>query len=630
MSPALDALRLRVPPGLAVRLRALAWSALDGTRTSIGSSPAVDWPSGVPRGALPSEWRDVDPRSWDRVLRVALAAEAGDLVGLGGARRWGGDWHADPGRGGRYDPRALYRTRPGLQFRTRAEIRVPWETARFQEAIPIALLAATHNLRDSVRRFVRRVRAWRRCSPHPYGIHWMNSMEVAIRGINLHLAWSIVRHLLSAPDDRYLRRLLHLHGMHLMLFPEDEGVKGNHYLCILAGLVVLGSAFRTTPDGARWIARGWESFQREVRHQVNGDGTYFEGSIGYHRLAMEAILLAVGAGLRSGLAIEPRVADRLARMAEFVEAYVRPDGSYPLVGDADDGRVVAADPDLRDDHRYLAAAVRRLLGADVGAGPVPVDVAILAPRGIADRGPHRVQPEVRAFPDGGYWFLGNRASGDRCLVRCGPAGAEGNRGHAHCDQLGIDLCVGGVPLLVDRGSGAYAGDLALRNLLRSTEAHNVVRVDGQEQSRFPRDGCFRMEDDAHAECLEFDEGRFRGRHMGYARLDPALRVEREVQRLGTDDWSFRDRVDGCGRHTVEMFWHFAPERTVRLERRRLVADGVAIELDAPDAELRLDRFPHAIRFGRTVDAQRGVLRVSATLPWEVRWTVRPLDRRTGR
>src|SRR6185503_17185393 len=45
--------------------------------------------------------------------------------------------------------------------------------------------------------------------------------------------------------------------------------------------------------------------------------------------------------------------NRLERMCEFVQAYTKPDGRAPLIGDADDGRIQILGTQQVGDHRYL-------------------------------------------------------------------------------------------------------------------------------------------------------------------------------------------------------------------------------------------------------------------------------------
>ncbi len=92
-------------------------------------------------------------------------------------------------------------------------------------------------------------------------------------------------------------------------------------------------------------------------NQTAADGVDFEKSTAYQRLVLEAFLTSHLLLQRHGEPLPAAWVDRLERMLEFVEAYTKPDGTIPLVGDADDGRVQKLGLQDINDHRYLLAGV---------------------------------------------------------------------------------------------------------------------------------------------------------------------------------------------------------------------------------------------------------------------------------
>ena len=73
------------------------------------------------------------------------------------------------------------------------------------------------------------------------------------------------------------------------------------------------------------------------------------------------------------------------------------------------------------------------------------------------------------------------------VVDAGEVGMGGIGGHGHNDVLSFDLSAAGAPLLVDSGTYTYTADPAARQAMRSTAAHNALRIDGQETSRLAGD-----------------------------------------------------------------------------------------------------------------------------------------------
>ena len=159
-------------------------------------------------------------------------------------------------------------------------------------------------------------------------------------------------------------RALYLHGEYVATHIERADVNGNHYLCDGVGLVFLGAFFRSTAKGNAGSRLGTDMIAAEIFNQTSEDGVDFEKSTAYHRLVLEAFLTCGVLLDRHGEPLPPTWRARLERMLEFVEAYVKPDGRVPLIGDADDGRIQKLGPQPLTDHRYLLSTGAALFGRE--------------------------------------------------------------------------------------------------------------------------------------------------------------------------------------------------------------------------------------------------------------------------
>jgi hypothetical protein len=125
--------------------------------------------------------------------------------------------------------------------------------------------------------------------------------------------------------------------------------------------------------------------------------------------------------------------------------------------------------------------------------------------------------------------------------------------------LGYELSVGGLRLVLGSGS-ALEAPAHLAPHLRSTQAHNVLSVDGADQvahGRLPvvSDVQWAVQDGVVA---------FSGTHDGFARLAANLRLQhrRRVLCLPGRFWIVCDELLGSGEHLVESFVHFHPETVI--------------------------------------------------------------------
>jgi hypothetical protein len=117
-----------------------------------------------------------------------------------------------------------------------------------------------------------------------------------------------------------------------------------------------------------------------------------------------------------------------------------------------------------------------------------------------------------AYPDFGLYIF--RSECMYLAVRCGPIGQAGNGGHAHNDQLAVELQVNGQDWLLDPGTYLYTPLPRSRDAYRSVQAHFAPRIDGTEPGRIDI-GLFALGNEARAECLYFGPRGFAGRHRGY-------------------------------------------------------------------------------------------------------------------
>ena len=284
------------------------------------------------------------------------------------------------------------------------------------------------------------------------------------------------------------------------------------------------------------------------------------------------------------------VVRRLERMAAFSLALTKPNGAVQQIGDNDNGRLfkvglghLADGEENHLDHRGLAAAAAGLFprpdyGAAAGDGfgletatvaglaagrelPAPAGgevrpAATERPGGDAGGGEEIIvrlgDPavldglETFAFPDFGvYGWRGPRFF---LAVRCGAKAHDGRGGHAHNDQLAIELNVDGDDWLADPGSYVYTAQPERRDAYRSVRAHAAPRDGEREPGRLDL-GMFRLGLEGAGRCWRFAADGFDGWHDGFGRP-----VHRSL-RIGAGRIRIRDRFGG------PIDWDAAAERT---------------------------------------------------------------------
>jgi uncharacterized heparinase superfamily protein len=518
--------------------------------------------------------------------RILLAAEkilAGTVTLLGNTVPLTPsiDWNKDYASGRRW-PNAYFRDISYCVLDDKSDVKRVWELSRFQWAITLGqayVLSRDHKYAAAVREFIE---TWLAGNPFAFSVNWTCTMEVALRFI----VWSWLFHVFQgsqswqhpAFQQKFLTAM-YLHAAFTEEHLEESDINGNHYIADAAGLVFAGLFFPQSHDAGRWLQKGWSILEREVAIQIGDDGCDYEGSIAYHRLVFELLFLSAHYRRVRGLPDSDRVDGALRRMLRFTLYYSRRDGSVPMLGDSDDGRVLPFGPQDINDHRYLLS-----LGSGLDESLKPFcsgprsEVFWLMGAAVASQCPGRniseQDPGSSAFERSGYYVMRNPL--DHVLVDCAPVGLAGRGGHGHNDCLSMEVVLCSVRLICDRGTFVYSGDHVLRNEFRSTSSHNTPMIDDAEINRFPSPtDLWTLHNDAVPKVLAWqtsaEEDVLSARHTGYERpplgvsLARTVRLDHRHHRLAIRD---EFRSTGPRSYQVCTRLYLAPEVRAECESAR--------------------------------------------------------------
>jgi hypothetical protein len=435
------------------------------------------------------------------------------------------------------------------------------------------------------------------------GPNWTSSLELGIRLINWALVWQLVggddSALFAGDDGRRLRAdwldAIHAHCTVIARHLSRHSSANNHLIGELAGLYVGASVWPCWKASGAWLEQARCELEHEAQAQFSRDGVHREQAFAYHVFACEFLFVAGLVGQACGHPFSRPYWAGLQRALRFLRALRDAGGHVPAVGDADDGAVFRLDAPGGDRAGQLLALGDAVLRRTEARHPGVRWLLYALPGKRPDADPHEAD-DGWAFPDGGYLLFGSRF-GERDeikgMVDCGPLGYLGIAAHAHADALALTLSVGGEPCLIDPGTYSYWQDRKWRDYFRGTSAHNTVRIDGLDQSvpggRFmwlhkARAAIERMPQSPH----DFD---FRGSHDGYERLPDPVRHVRDVRfDAASATLTVRDEVAARLPHAVELFWHFAPGLSVRLDSAGLHVRGkrFAMRMQMQGADLKLE------------------------------------------
>ena len=451
------------------------------------------------------------------------------------------------------------------------DVRVVWELNRCHQFVTLGQAYWYTGEEAYVEEMASQMRSWVQGNPVGQGVNWSSPMEAAIRIINWIWAFYLVRdssHLDNEAVHQFLWQV-RFHGEHIRHNLERSAVNNNHYLANGVGLLHLGILFPELKGSTRWLRLGKRIVFGDVLNQVSTDGVDFEGSIPYHGFILDLLLPTILLCKRNDIPVPGEVMDRVERMLEFVQAYTRPDGTVPQLGDTDDGLLLVLAPRPRNTHSAMLTLGAVLFdrpdfkASSCGWGPEAHWL-------LGEEGFQRFQ-QLRAVEEKASASKGFTKGGIYCMrhgdlhmvIDCADVGTRGRGGHGHNDCLSFELFAFGHAFITDSGTFTYAAPEETRNLFRSTAAHNTAVVDGQEMGRFFRGARWRIHNDArptlHLWHTDDQVDVFDGSHSGYERLrNPVQHRRRIIFDKRNQLWVLEDLFTGKGEHTFDLLFHFAP------------------------------------------------------------------------
>jgi uncharacterized heparinase superfamily protein len=322
---------------------------------------------------------------------------------------------------------------------------------------------------------------------------------------------------------------------------------------ILAGRALfLAGRFFDGIEARGWLETGTNLLWAQLRDQVHEDGGHHGRNTSAHGEVLASYLevLSILRAANDDVPIWAR--KRIKGMADYLARLMHPDQEPVLL----QGAVLDTGPRPRE-----LLAVAAVLLHEPGLA-LPGELTGLWPAMVLDASARRVHAqlerrgrtiEARGLRRSGFYVLPGEA-GDVMIVDGGTPTPDGGGG-----ALGYELSVGGERLIVGSGS-ALEAPAHLAAHLRSTQAHNVISVDGADQvvnGRLPvvTDVQWTVQEGVVA---------FTGAHDGFARLANNLRLQhrRRVLCLPGRFWIVCDELLGSGEHVIESFVHFHPGTTL--------------------------------------------------------------------
>lgn len=548
---------------------------------------------------LRSRWPDKPAQILQRANR--LCEGRFDLLGFRDLRFGSSvDWHLEPITGKRA-PLLHWSQLDYLDVECVGDKKIIWELNRHQYFVTLGQAYWLTGDERYAQTFLAHLNSWMDQNPPSLGINWASSLEIAFRSISWLWAFYFFKSSPTLTSGLFLRALkfLYLQARHIEVYLSTYFSPNTHLTGEGLGLFYFGTLLPEFRCAARWRETGLKILLEQLSRHVRPDGVYFEQSSYYHRYTTDFYTHFYILSLANRYSIPAKVELTLKLLLDHLMYITRPDGTTPLFGDDDGGKLLMVEDRPANDFRALLSTGAVLFGRSeyryVAGNVAEETLWLLGAKGVGDFDlvPSR-QPEFEsaAFQHGGYYVMrdGWSKTSNYLLFDCGPHG-EVCGAHAHADALSFDLSVRGHPVLVDPGTFTYTGSKQERDWFRSSPAHNTLTVDGESSSI--SGGPFSWNTIARAQLLAWISRRrfdyVEAEHDGYKRLVEPVSYKRAILFLKNDYWLIRDRVESDGDHRYDLWFHFSSTPKVSL-----LSDN-AVCCSAEDAALQICSFAHGAR-----------------------------------
>ncbi len=404
--------------------------------------------------------------------------------------------------------------------------------------------------------FVSQMMDWIKKNPPPKCKDETNSawrlMEV---GLRMRVSWISAFAMFSeSPKFTHEAKLIMLrsiydHARFLALYTS----KLNHLLRECNGLASVSIYFPEFREAEQWQTIALQRLERELKRQINQDGSHIELSTGYQCLVIDEFEETYKLLQSGNLALKNEdLGTWLERMYQMLAGIIRPDGSFPEINDgfnifSNKKLIRAGDMFRRDDFVFIGTC-----------------------------GESGTEPETTstAFNNADLYVMRSDWAPDAryLLFDAGPCGGF----HGHEDKLSFEIFAYGQSFIVDSGTYTYEKTDPFRNYFVGSQGHNTVLVDNLSQVRRTQKGhrhphvtegnlaLWVSEADFDYVAASYDDG------YGVVDLSRSKksRINRDVTHtrrivfIKPDYWVIVDELQASKNHNYQWLFHTPPQITI--------------------------------------------------------------------
>ncbi len=480
-------------------------------------------------------------------------------------------------------------------FKKFGDCKLVWEPNRHHQFVVLGRAYRASGDEKYARALVEQLQNWIAANPYGRGMNWKSPLELGIRLINWVWALDLISEseALGAADKKRISTNVYWLCRDIERKLSKGSSANNHLVGEAAGLYIASSYFQEFADSSRWQKKSQEILESEIIKQSFPEGCTREHALGYQFFVIQFYLFSGLTGKKIGAPFSQDYWSRLEKLYEFVGELALAGGSLPMFGDKDDGYVL----DLGDpagDVSCLMQQYSLLFGQSrfnhLIKRPSESVFWLMDELSAPDINENPQPLQSKRFEESGYVLLqsGEASGSDQVslFIDVADLGYGSIAAHGNADALHFNLKLGGKDCLIDTGTYDYFTFPEWRNYFRSTQAHNVVEIDGEDQSEMQ--GPFLWGQRALTQCELWEPnssgGTLVASHSGYEKLsDPVVHRRTFGLDAANKKLTIIDEFLCEGAHDIKLHFHLAKSCAASIEGDRVNVSG-----DCPNFSLRLD------------------------------------------
>lgn len=440
------------------------------------------------------------------------------------------------------------------------DIKFVWEKSRFSWLLTI-IRNDYHNKEDNSEFVISQILDWIDKNPLNCGPNYVCSQEISIRLNNWIFALNYYKNSENLTSGRWNIIINSIYWQIEHVFNNINFsrycVRNNHAITETLTLYLMGLLFSKLPNAIKWKNKGKKWFEKEIKFQIEDDGTYIQDSMNYHRVVVQLLTYAISLSDKNGDKFDELVYEKAYKSLNFLYQCQDPKtGWLPNYG-SNDGALFfpLSSADYRDYRPQLDAlhgllTGKPLYGNDfledaqwIGHG-VPISRKVFKPL--------KKQYGIIKFGKSGFYLF--REKDTMTFIRCGKFKKKGIT-----DEFHIDIWHNGRNILFDCGSYLYNTTPELKKYFSGTESQNTVMIDDFDQmQKGPRFMWFNAPEILDIKINEDSNYfYFEGTIKAFTYIDQRIEVIRKIKKhKESPTWEIIDTINHKPSDSLfRQIWH---------------------------------------------------------------------------